>query len=175
MNELPKIKCDKCEDIISCSFGLIGNNIEQIPLLFILHFPDRRVNQSTLLKNEGISNYELALKRTTTGKILSEILTYCNLNFENTIVTNLFKGILKKDRNPHKEEYINCIPNLMKQIKELKPHKIIAFGSPVKNHLSKLELKIPIYYSQHPSYIWAKTIKYENRISYYQKIKNFIL
>lgn len=170
MKHLPKILCEhRCEDVQECSYGFVGDEATHHPLLFVLNYPDKRIFQRSLFRQD----YRDTLLNTKTGMVLHELLKYCNLKFEQIAITNLFKGIYKTNKKPPTKDFRKCASILEKQIKQLAPSKIILFGHDAKKIITK-NLEHPTLHYFHPSAIWAKTLNKDKRIPHYQKIKEFL-
>lgn len=172
MKDLPIIRCgQKCKRTSDCHFGIIGECYEEIKILFVLNHPDSRINQKSLFDN----SYETTLfGNIRTGQILSELLNYCELNREDIVITNLFKGILQERNSPSTKEYEKCLETLLKQIEILSPRRIIVFGQKGKELLKNTQ---NCYFSKHPSKIWTETINPDPvvRQDYYKPIKEFLI
>lgn len=174
MRDLPEMRCDeKCEGVYGCNFGLQGKNTNSDKILLVLNNPDKRIIKQPSLFG---SSYEQMLFGTKTGRIIDEILDYCQLTREQITITNLFKGILETKEEPRISEHEKCLDILIKQIELFSPEKIIIFGRQGKQLLQEASynFKKNCYFSHHPSYIWAQTINKEKRLPYYQKIKEFL-
>ena len=174
MQDLPELVCKySCERVLGCHFGVQGSNPKANKILLVLNNSYEIVKQQALFEN----SYELALLKTKTGLVLSETLEYCKISTEDITITNLFKGILPKNVPPNTEEYKKCYNNLIEQIKTMSPKKIIIFGHRGKKLLEDNQdiRKKDVYFMNHPSYIWARTItKKEKRQPYWEKMKNFL-
>jgi len=161
-------ECNLCKEAYGFNFGLEGNASVKTKIMFVLHRSD---NETT----EFFGGYLAALRQRNTGIILERMLQYCNLDFNDIYLTNLFKCLLPKDRTPSIQEYQNCFEVFKKQITEFNPVSMVAFGPTVYEYLfpknfkeQKLsevekkilycdeipELVIPTLILPHPSYIW---------------------
>lgn len=63
------------------------------------------------------------------GVNLDKLLTDNNVNPESIYIANILKCRPPKNRNPTKEEMIQCTPHLIEQIKLLKPKIICTLGN----------------------------------------------
>ncbi len=134
-----------CKGAYAYSPGIRGGNSDLTKILFVANRADRRILQQSLFNN----NYEEALLKSQTGKIINEILDFCKLTFDDIYFTNLLKCLLLNDRAPTKKEYQNCVSQLEIQVNKFKPKGIVAFGGKV-------------YEFMFPNY--ANQINFENTI-----------
>lgn len=157
---IPKSKppCpNPCKGAFSYSDGIKGKNADITKILFVGNRADSRILQTSLFNN----NYEEALLKSQTGKIINEILGFCKLTFDDIYFTNLFKCLLLDSKAPSKEEYQNCVSQLEIQVNKFKPKGIVAFGGKVYEFLfpkyaNKINFENLIWYS--PEYNRVPTL-----------------
>jgi len=175
-----------CKGAHSYHEGIKGDNADITKLLFVLNKPDKRVLVPTLYDID----YEIALSKSRTGKVLIDILKFCNLTINDVYITNLFKCVLPGDRVPRKKEYEKCVCVLEQQIKDFKPKKIIMFGRRAyefmfPEHAKKNKLEdmvgqilcydnIPSLISYHPGML-EQIFKKKQKREHYEKIKDFLI
>lgn len=118
--------CNICEGSSNFHEGLKGSKSDETKVMFVAHKPDKRVQNLVL---PIFDPYEVVLSRTKTGKNMGALLNYCGLSLDDLFWTNIFKCVLD-DREPTKEEYLNCFEfHLKNQIREFNPNSIVALGS----------------------------------------------
>jgi len=115
--------CGSCESAFCYFEGLKGKNSGLTKIMFVANRSDSRA-----LSPEWGSSYMTALLASKTGKILTEILAYSCLSFEDIFLTNVYKCLLPDDREPRAQEYKNCRTVLEAQIAEFSPKKIVTLG-----------------------------------------------
>lgn len=178
--------CKLCQEVIAFHEGLKGKRAGLTKILFVAHRPDKRILEPTLPFSE---EYEQALFNSQTGKEVSRILEYCGMGWQDIYWTNIFKCVLRGDRNPTPEEYGNCFGVFEQQVKEFKPKKIVALGSTVYGLMFPEQAKekpsqkmwcqtlqfngLPVLIFPHPSRIWYKQQK-EREQRFYQDVKRFL-
>lgn len=162
--------------------SLKGKDFDRSRIMFVLHKPDRRVEEVLWQKQK----YEMALWASKTGSEVLQLLEYCGLTADDVFLTNLVKCTLRNDAKPRKEEYANCLGNLDLQIDTHNPRKIVGFGSAVYENLFPGNGKItrvvgeqfsyqgvPTLVMNHPSRIWAflDPLRKEKE---YEKVRRFL-
>ena len=113
-----------CNEAYAFNAGYKGQYADSTKLLFVLERSDHRALQPTLFNDD----YVTALSKTQTGKILGNMLKYCDLTFDDIYLTNAFKCLLKDDVPPSVAQYRNCFSQFQKQYNEFQPKKIVLFG-----------------------------------------------
>lgn len=179
---------NQCKSVTWCHPGLKGTNADLTKLLFILHRPDERVHQMSLLGSE--QNYLNVLTKTKTGKTLGGLLTFCGLTLDDIYLTNALKCVFGNENMVKLEGYLRCRKVLEDQIIEFEPRKIVGFGVPVRNALfndkrkiyEKTDQGVVLEYSKekilalivpHLSSIWA--LRNQQKINQiFKKVKEFI-
>lgn len=160
-------------------------NADAKGILFLLNRADSRLLQQSLFNNTHLE----AIVKTPTGKILREIVDYCNLSFDDVYITNLFKCLLPGDKEPKRKQYQSCVRLLDVQIADFEPQKIVAFGSKVyefmfpayaaENNFEATVLKvldfqgIPTLISNHPCKLGSIISK--TREKHYDAIDKFLI
>lgn len=96
--------------------------------------------------------------------------------------TNLVKCLpLNKEgkiRYPNEKEMEICMSNLLLEISIIEPKVIFLLGKKVYNFVTKyikkqnINISVPMFYLEHPSYIWIYKKKYIN--DYISKVKKII-
>jgi len=178
-----KLDCDLCEEAFSYHPGVKGENADLTKILFVLHRSDSREPQP-----RSSATYREALLKSQTGKVLTEMLEFCDLTIEDIYLTNVFKCLLPKDREPRAKEYKSCIKVLEEQVTDFDPKKILVFGRKSYEHMfpeiakqnsyKKMVMKaldfngVPSLVSYHPSWMWS--FKPKKRKGHYKKIKKFL-
>lgn len=172
--------CTICDGAHSFNPGIKGKNSDKTKIMMVLHQSDMRALESAL---PGFNSYETVLWQTQTGRILNEMLKFCNLSPNEVYITNLIKCLF--DRKITTKDYRSCKSNLLQQIGEFEPRAIMVFGQkPVQYLLNtkKLEDVLHIYSDwfcsfptmafNHPSAPWLKSGYWKN--SEYQFAKEFL-
>jgi len=131
------------------------------------------------LSSKKVENIETAIPLqddTNTGKIIADIEKNCyGVQFYKT---NLVKCLPLKDngklRYPSNLECFLCYPNLLDEIKKIKPLIIFLLGNKVSNFiLTKLEIKTPKfsynYEKFHNKGIWYIPIHHPSYIAVYKR------
>ena len=177
--------CNLCERAIEMMPSLVGKNFESTRTMFVLHKPDRRVEE-VLFRDNPDKIYEMALRASKTGSEVERLLEYCGMTMEDVLITNLIKCTLRNDAKPTKQEYQNCLRNLGFQIDAHKPRKIVGFGSAVYETLFPGKGKVsdstgdvmeyrgvPTLVMMHPSRIWSflDPLRKERE---YEKVRRFL-
>ncbi len=163
--------CALCNNVEPFNSDRKGKFADNKKWMFILNAADKRVLHPTLFGED----YDTALGKTHTGKILGQFFKYSTISIEDIYLTNAYKCLpvtpKGKDRKPKKKEYQNCSNILRFQIQEFAPKKIIVFGEPAYETLfsNQQEVKpfdeaiksienayngIPICAMNHPGEIW---------------------
>jgi uracil-DNA glycosylase family 4 len=178
-------KCNRCERAVEQMPSLMGENFDETRVMFVLHKPDRRVDE-VLFRDEEDTAYKMALWTSKTGSQVSKLLEYCGMTSEDVLLTNLFKCTLPGRAKPRKEEYQNCLKNLELQVETHAPRKIIGFGSLVYKAMfpgngSVTEAVgetidyngVPTLIVNHPSKWWAflDPLRAERE---YEKVRKFL-
>jgi len=170
--------------------GVIGTNYESSRIMIVLNRSDSRATQA-IDEGEGLfksippeNSYDRALRMSNTGKLLNWLYSYCGLTDDDIYVTNAFKCLLPKDREPKKKEYAACVDLLKEQIIAAKPSKIMVFGQRPYRHLFNrddngekfLEFEtyngIPVLALNHPRKLYDMQTHHRQR--YFKIIRKFI-
>lgn len=179
-----KIPCSsRCEGAFYYHAGLKGKNADETKILFVTNKPDSRI-----LKPSLFDDYEIALSKSQTGQIIIDILNDCNLKLSDVFLTNMFKCLLPKDREPTRKEYESCVSLLERQVEGFKPDKMVAFGYRAYEFMfpklaaqytfgtmigHELDYRgVPSLLTYHPGMMWKHPK--EKRKEYYKKIKEFL-
>ena len=179
--------CTLCwDDVVRFQKSRKGWSSDKTKFMFVLHKPDTRVNQNVLAFSD---RYDVALSETKTGKELVRMLKYNELSIDDIYLTNLFKCVLKGDRNPKVGEYKNCMGNFRKELQNFNPEKMVLFGSTtfkvlfpglaeIKKHeelwgQKRFYMGIPTLMLPHPSK--SSYFSQERRINeFYEPLKEFL-
>lgn len=180
--------CGKCEGATYFHGGLRGKNADEKKLFFVLHRPDDRVAQPALAL---FDQYESALLHSDTGKNMARLLRNCGLSWEDIYLTNIYKCVPERNKDPTPEEYQNCIDNQFDgQLEEFQPGKIILFGKgPAKvlfpvltadNRFERLEGRVeryrgwPCLILPHVSKMESSRVSEMGLKTFYKIIREFI-
>jgi DNA polymerase len=90
------------------------------------------------------------------GQLLTKMLSAIKLTRREVYITNILKCRPPQNRNPRREEILNCFPYLQKQLKLIKPKLILTLGNFATQTLLDTSESI--------SHLRGKVYSYENLI-----------
>jgi uracil-DNA glycosylase family 4 len=175
--------------------GIKGKYYDTSRILLVLHRSDSRAIKKSIDNEIGLFSademqqedpYRKALRLSDTGRLLHWLVYYCGITEDDLYITNLFKCVLPKDREPKDKEYRACTEVLRTQISDINPRKIIVFGRKPFEYMfpeisktqkfkplrQELYGNIPAIIIYHPRRI--HDLKIGDRQKYFIEIRNFL-
>ena len=184
--------CYCSPDAFGYNDGLKGENAELTKILFVMHRSDSRAlpdDWESASDEELSESYMEKLRKSQTGRVLEWLFEHCDIGYEDVYLTNAYKCLLPDDRNPRKQEYIDCLSHLERQVQEeFSPERIVVFGSKTYEIMfpeqsksqsyaeavgNTLEYRgVPALICWHPQWLWSHP-KHQRK-EHYQAIKDFL-
>lgn len=160
---VPK-NCKKCPSLVKSRIQMVeGQGNKNAVIMFVGICPGNH------LLHGGADSTGIPFKGDKSGDIFERLLHDLQTNRKRVYVTNLVKCRPATEdkmynRPPTQKEIMNCLPNLIKEIKKVKPWIIICFGSIVYDtlepELKKRKINIYTRYCWHPAFIARSPDKY---------------
>ncbi len=150
--------------------GWFGSNAG---IIFVGQNPGVPHKDEPFEHNRNQKVYLDCVKKSPTGKLISECISGADLSWDDVAYTNIVKSPTRDNRQPRADEINFYLPYTIAQLKLIKPKKVVLFGKLAQESIHSLipELnETKFLHIYHPSYV----LRIGNVVEYKDKIINFL-